>query len=67
MEINSKGSLDGGDGLAVGLTSITELARRRDSIVSVLAAVLEAQNKSRLCKWLSVCCIGRDKLVSKVF
>ena len=34
------------------------------TVVPVLAAVFEAQNESRLCRWLGECYIGREKLVS---
>ena len=35
------------------------------TVAPVLAAVFEAQNVSRLCRWLGKCCTGREKLVRK--
>ena len=34
-------------------------------VLPVLAAVFEAQNESRLCRWLGEYCIGGEELVSK--
>ena len=44
MEISSKVSLDGGDGLGIDLAGING----RVMVALVLAAALEAQNKSRV-------------------
>ena len=33
-------------------------------VAPVPATVFEAQNKSRLCRWLGKCYIGREKLVT---
>ena len=35
------------------------------AVVPVLAAVLEAQNDTRPCKWPGKCYIGGEELVSK--
>ena len=56
MEIGLKSSLDGSDGLAISLASITEL------FAPVLAAMLVAQNKSKLRRWPGECYIGREKV-----
>ena len=34
------------------------------TVAPVLAAVFEAQNENRLCRWLCECYIGGEKLIS---
>ena len=61
MEISSKSSLDGCDGLAIGLA--THHGVGHVTVAPALAAVLEARNESSLHTWLGECYTGREKLV----